>query len=564
MHLDNFIQSAVLLLFITIFFVMIFRYLGLGSILGLILAGIVIGPHSPGLYFTEHVADIRNFAELGTVLLLFIIGLEMRFGRLWAMRHELFGLGSLQILLSGLFITGYLRLFNIPWNISILGGLTLALSSTAMVIQMLQERGEIANRHGQAAFAILLMQDIAVVPLLALIPLIAHNQTLNSSISLWEKIALVLGVGILLITLGRYLVPKILGYLAAQGNHDGFAMVVLLIVLFSAWAMYLVGLSMAMGAFIMGMLLSESRYNYQIEAQIEPYKGLLMSLFFVAVGMSIDPTPILNQPILFFSHITVISIIKLLVVTALGLLFGLNLTQALRLSTLLAQSGEFGFVLLGSANKLNLIDDTTFAMFIGIISVSMLITPLLVHIGAKIIQYIDHPDSTPSPVSPEITTKYAVILAGYGRVGHTVAVILHGTGIPFIAFDNNPDRVAKGQADGFPVYFGNVNDPALWIAAHAEQTSLVVITVKDGIKTIRLVEFIRENFPQLQIISRAHDLEACGKILQAGASYAFPEVIESSMRLGAQVLEILGTPTDNVNMLMAGARKNNYSLVRED
>jgi len=566
MSLDTFLHSAVLLLLVTSVAVALFKHLGLGSVLGLLVAGVIVGPHSPGPYLTTHVDTVRNFTELGVVLLLFLIGLEMRPGRLWAMRRELFGLGSLQILLSGLLIAGYIRLFGFSWPVTLLSGLTLALSSTAFVMQILRERGEIASRHGQAAFAVLLMQDLAVVPLLALVPLISDQGTLNARVPMWEQAAIVGGMGALIGVFGRYLVPWALHHLARQGNREGFAMVVVLAVLLAAWAMQQAGLSMALGAFVMGMLLSGSRYNYQIEAQIEPYKGPLMSLFFVAVGMSIDPGPLLARPLLFVAHILVIVLIKLVVLFGLGLVFGLKIPSALRLSSLLAQAGEFGFVLFGAARGLNLIDDSAFAVAVGVISTSMLITPLLVRLGDILARHFD--TRRPSPQLPlperEPDARRPVILAGYGRVGHTVAVILHSTGVPFIAFDNDPERVARGKADGFPVYFGDISEPALWTAAHVEQAALVVLTVESGPVAVRAVSYLRGSFPELQVVSRARDLDACGQLLQAGASYVFPEVVESSMRLGAQVLELVGVPTANVDLLLTGVRRTNYSLVRED
>lgn len=566
MSLNTFLYSAVLLLLVTSVAVALFKYLGLGSVLGLLVAGVVVGPHSPGLsVITTHVGTVRNFTELGVVLLLFLIGLEMRPGRLWAMRRELFGLGSLQILLSGLLIASYIRLFAVAWPVMLLSGLTLALSSTAFAMQILRERGEIASRHGQAAFAVLLMQDLAVVPLLALVPILSDQGTLNARVPLWEQGAIVGGMGLLIGAFGRYLVPWALHHLARQGNREGFAMVVALAVLLAAWAMHQAGLSMALGAFMMGMLLSGSHYNYQIEAQIEPYKGPLMSLFFVAVGMSIDPGPLLAMPFLFVAHILVITLIKLVVLFGLGLAFGLKVAGALRFSTLLAQAGEFGFVLFGAARGLGLINDQAFGVAVGLISSSMLLTPLLVRLGDTLAHRSDshRPLSSDLPM-PEPDAHPPVILAGYGRVGHTVAVILHSTGVPFIAFDHDPEQVARGKADGFPVYFGDISDQALWTAAHVEQATLVVLTIQHGPTALRAVSYLRSSFPELRVVSRARDLESCGQLLQAGASSAFPEVVESSMRLGAQVLEMVGVPAQNVDLLLTGVRRTNYSLVREE
>jgi glutathione-regulated potassium-efflux system protein KefB len=231
---------------------------------------------------------------------------------------------------------------------------------------------------------------------------------------------------------------------------------------------------------------------------------------------------------------------------------------------LLTQAGEFGFVLFGSAHNLGLMDDAIFALAVGVISTSMLITPLLVSMGDSLVRWLEsRPTSLHQPVIEPGEVR-RVVIGGYGRVGHTIAVILHGTGIPFIAFDNDPEQVSKGQRDGFPVYFGNINESALWNAAHVEQAALVVLTIGNQPTAIRAVSYLRSSFPELQVISRARDLQACGQLLEAGANHAFPEMVESSMRLGAQVLEIMGVPSSDVNSLLSGVRRTNYSLVRED
>jgi glutathione-regulated potassium-efflux system protein KefB len=382
MDLDSFVLSAVLLLIATSVAVALFKYLGLGSVLGLLVAGIIVGPHSPGPFVTTHVEDVRHFTELGVVLLLFLIGLGMKPGRLWALRRNVFGLGSLQILISGVVIATYVAIYQASWKTALLIGLTLALSSTAFVMQLLQERGEIASRYGSTAFAVLLMQDLAIVPLLVLVPILSDTGTLSSAVPLWDQIAIVIGMLGLVWGFGRRVVPFALERLSRQNNREGFFMVVMLAVFIAAWAMHQAGLSMALGAFMMGMLLSESRYSLQIQALVEPYKGLLMSLFFVAVGMSIDLRAIGAQPGLFAQHTLVIITIKVVVLFLLALAFGLPRIDVSRVALMLAQGGEFGFVLFSSAKALRVIDDTTFIFAISVISVSMLATPLLVQAGA--------------------------------------------------------------------------------------------------------------------------------------------------------------------------------------
>lgn len=566
MHIDNFLFSTVLVLAVASIAVALSGRLGLGSVLGLLIAGIVVGPHTPGPVLTNQVEDLRHFTELGVVLLMFLIGLEMRPARLWSLRREVFGLGSLQILLSAALIAGLEIWMDIPWKQALLTGLTLALSSTAFVMQILRERGEIASRHGQAAFSVLLMQDLAVVPLLALVPLLAEQPDLASPSPWWRELTLVVGALALLWAFGRYLVPQSLEHLARQRNREGFLLVALLAVFLAAWAMQQVGLSMALGAFLMGMLLSSSRYHYQIEARVEPFKGLLMSLFFVAVGMSVEPAAILADPGYFLRQVLVILAAKLLVLFLLGLAFGHRLAGSLRLTSLLAQAGEFGFVLFGAAKAAQLIPDQAFVVAVSVISASLLVTPLLVSLGAAAAARLEPKLSGPKlpALTGEAPGDRPVMLAGHGRVGHTVAVILKSTGIPFIAFDKDPERVAKGKADGFPVYFGDVSDPSLWDAAGVERAALVVMTIDQPLVALRVVSHLRDAYPRVPVVSRARDLEACGHLLEAGAAYAFPEAVESSLRLGAQVLEMIGVPQENVDQLLHGVRQGDYALISEE
>ncbi|MBA1444865.1 MAG: cation:proton antiporter [Chromatiales bacterium] len=565
MHLDSFIVSALLLLAVTSVAVALFRHFGLGSVLGLLIAGVVVGPHSPGPYVTTHVEDVRHFTELGVVLLLFVIGLEMKPSRLWSLRRDLFGLGSLQILLTGLAITLYVSLGVESWKTALLIGLTLSLSSTAFVMQLLQERGEFASSHGTSTFAILLMQDLSVVPLLALVPLLSDTAAIAAGIPLWEQLLILGGMFIVLGVFGLRVVPFALEWLARHDNREASLLVVLLAVFLAAWAMHQAGLSMALGAFIMGMLLSGSRYNMQIRAHIEPYKGLLMSLFFVAVGMSIDLGVLSQRPLEFLGHTAVLIGIKLMVLLPLALAFGYSRGNSVRITFLLAQAGEFGFVLFGSALALKVIDEGTFIMAVGVISLSMLLTPLLVRIGDRLACRLEGKCDGIQELPTDIreVPERQVLIGGYGRMGHTVATLLQASGIPFVAFDTDPERVEQGRTYGQAVLYGDISDPELLAAAHAERASLVVLTIDHGATALRTVSYLRDAYPQVPVIVRARDLEASAHLLQAGATQAFPETIEASLRLGAEALQMVGAPVENIELLMQGVRSRGYELVRE-
>lgn len=566
MYLDSFLTSALIVLLATSIAVALFKHLGLGSVLGLLVAGIIVGPYSPGFYVTEHVEDVRHFTELGVVLLLFLIGLGMKPSRLWAMRREVLGLGSLQIIITGIFIGAYFYFYQPNWRVALLIGMTFALSSTAFVLQLLQERGDIASKHGNTAFSILLMQDMAIVPLLAIVPIMSTTGALSAEVPLWEQISIVVGMLVLITVFTKYLLPLALNYLVSHSNKEGFILAVLMSVFLAAWTMQFAGLSMALGAFIMGMLLSGSRYRLQIQASVEPFKGMLMSLFFVAVGMSIDFRSLAEFPVLFLQHTVIIILIKLLVLFILALLFGYTSAIATRISFLLAQGGEFGFVLFGAAKALEVIDDQTFIVAIGVISISMLVTPLLVRLGDNLAERL-HKQQTDSQQTyvpnPGEGHAKTVIIGGYGRVGHAVAMLLQTSHVPFMAFDTNPDNVAQGRKDGLPVYFGDIGDPVLLASAHIEQAAMVVLTIDHGPTAERAVSHIRTSFPDVPVISRARDLEACGRLIEAGATYAYPEAVESSLRLGGIALEMLNVPQENVDLLVKGVRSDNYQLIAE-
>jgi glutathione-regulated potassium-efflux system protein KefB len=564
----SFVDSAVILLVATAFAVAIFRRFGLGSVLGLLVAGILVGPYTPGFTVTSHVEDVRHFTELGVVLLLFIIGLEMHPHRLWSLRRSMFGLGSLQILVSGGFIALFMHLSEPDWGIDVLAGLTLALSSTAFVMQILQERGEIASPHGQTTFAILLMQDLAVVPLLALIPILGDVGTLSGDMPLFQQVLIVIVAVALVVATGYYVIPRVLDLLARQNNREAFFLVAMASVFTAAWAMEEVGMSMALGAFLMGVALSGSRYNLQIQAAIEPHKGLLMSLFFVAVGMSVDVGALAAAPLFFLGQVIAIVAIKIIVLYVLCLAFGESRQTATRVAFILSQGGEFGFVLFGAAKAMGILNDQTFILSVGIISFSMVFTPLLVKVGDALAARIPVSGATPDEAYrfslAGAETEARALVAGYGRVGHTVGTILSSSGVPYMAFDMEPARVDEFRLLGHPVYFGDVTDVDLLLAARIDKVDLVVITLDNRKAALRATRIIRDLAPHAIIVARARDLDTSYALIQAGANKAFPEAVEASLRLAAEALESLGVASEDTAMLVRGVRSTNYALVREN
>ncbi len=539
------------------------KKLGLGSILGLLIAGVIVGPYSPGPILTNKVDAVRHITEFGVVLLLFVIGLEMQPKKLWDMRKEVFGLGSAQIILSGILIFIYSTFYSQSWQVALLVGLTFALSSTAFVMQILQEKGQLYSPVGKSGFAILLMQDLAVVPLLALVPILAKGGDLSQGHSLWQQIFIALGSIITLIALGKYIIPKILDYLARNQNRDAFFFSVMLAVIFAAWAMEHAGLSMALGAFIMGMMLSSSKYHYQIQAHVEPYKGLLMTMFFIAVGMSIDIHAMMNDPLILIQHLFVIMGIKIIALFVLMLYMGYSRSTAASVSFLLSQSGEFGFVLFGSAKALGVISDELFIAAVTIISFSMLLTPMIVNIGDKLaLKLNNEPIKIESAYVPEELWK-GVVIAGYGRVGRLVATMLEYAGVPYIAFDIDSKRVELGQKEGRAVYYGELSELEFLNKIGLERVEAVIITVDNHHTSSKIISHIRAQYPILKVLSRTRDMETRDALLKHGATWAMPEAAEGSLRLAAETLLNLGRTREEVFDILTFFRKDDYETIRE-
>jgi len=560
--MDFFLLSALVLLAVTAIMVTISKHMGLGSILGLLIAGIIIGPHTPGPIVTSEVETLRHFTEFGVVLLLFIIGLEMQPAKLWSMRKEVFGLGSLQVIASGLVLGLYMHFFIENLGVAMLIGGTLALSSTALVMQLLQEKGKLNTEHGKNAFAILLLQDLAVVPLLAVLPLLSTQpQTVDSS---WfETIVDVIAMFALLVAFGRYIIPKALDKVAKQRNKDAFLLLTLLSVVLSAYLMDHAGLSMALGAFLMGMFLSTSRYSFQIESSLEPFKGILMSLFFIAVGMSIDFNAIFKNPWIFSTHIVVILILKALVVFVLVLLFGGNKSGAIKLAFLLNQSGEFGFVLFGAAKAIGIIDDQLFVVGIGVISISMLLTPVLYNFGCSLANKLANVSQFSYFNTDNASMEQKVVVAGYGSTGKVIAKMLKSSGIPFMVFDINTNEVAFGRKEGVPVFFGDITDLKLLNTIKLDQASMIIVSIDHSLNALKVVKHIKEYYPHIKILARALDIKAMDKMLLSGASWVIAETLESSIRTGEEALSQMGVPHDEIATLLEALRKNEYEMIRE-
>ncbi len=561
MHLDEFLLATLILLTATAILVSLFKRLGLGAVLGFLAAGIILGPS--GFKLTEDVDELRHFTELGVVLFLFIIGLEMQPKKLWSMRRLLFGLGSLQMLLTGVVIGGYVYLVGAKWQAALILGFGFALSSTAFVMQLLGERGESGTKHGEASLSILLMQDMAIVPLLALVPLLSGAPVMASEQPLWLEIIVVIGAVAAVLLVGRYLIPMALALAAKGRNKEAFVMFALLAALGAAYAMELVGVSMALGAFLMGMMLSASDYRHQIEASIEPFKGVLIGMFFISAGMSIDLKLLIDQGAEVMEGVSALLSLKVLTLLMLGLLFGLGRATAIRTSFILCQSGEFGFVLFGVALAAGLLTDGEFGFALVLVTVTMIVTPLMAKAG----DYLADRFSTEvaegeADAVPGRGLKRHVVVAGYGRSGHIVGLMLEKIGIPIIAFDMDTERVALGREQGHKVHFGDMTDPAILEGARLASASVVVVTMDAAHQAERVISNIRVLYPSVAIYALARDFKTNDALLASGVSHVVPEAAEGGINLGAAVLQGIGVSDSDLEALVEDFRRDDYAIVR--
>jgi len=560
-------EAALILLISAVVFVPLAVRFNIGSILGYLGAGALVGPSGLGLI--QNVDAVRHLAEFGVVFLLFIIGIEMKPSRLWLMRRQVFGLGGSQVLITGAVLASaivFLPLFPSPLNMgqASLIGLGLALSSTAMGLQILAERRELSAPHGRSAFAILLLQDLMVPVLLAMVPMMA-NKTDEFGDELAFAALEAFGMIFAALLIGRLMLRRVLRVVAQSRSSEIFTAVALLIVLSMAWISEQAGLSQALGAFLAGLLLADSEYRHQIEGDIQPFRGLLLGLFFIGVGMSIDLRLLLTDWPLILALLVGLMAIKTLVLIPLCGLFGQDWRDGTRVGLLLSQGGEFAFVLFGIAISQNVLSPQIGSMLVLLVSLSMALTPLVV-LAAERLHHRLSPVTTTlrADTPPEPRTNEAhVIIAGFGRVGRTVAVLLKAAGKPYLAFDKDLERVARGRAAGFEVFYGDSSRPEVLRAGHAARAALLVVTLDDPGATTRLVACIHQQFPDLPIHARARDLVHSQSLHSSGALQVVPETLEASLILGDKVLTALGMASSDVSAVIHAQRENGYALLMQ-
>ncbi len=530
-------------------------------VLGYLAVGAIIGPYALGL--VSDVAGVQHVAELGVIFLLFTIGLELSFERLRAYSKLIFGFGSLQVGLTAIVIAIAAWAWGNSVQVAIIIGLCLALSSTAMVMQLLAERGENATVHGRTSFAALLLQDLAVVPILILLGVFGGG----SGESLWLSVGLALGKAVLvvggIVVIGRYVLRYLFRVASSTHSVDVFTAMILLAVLATSVATGMAGLSMALGAFLAGLLLAETEFRHQIESEIEPFKGLLLGLFFMGVGMNIDFVMAFEKGIWVLLSVLGLLGIKAVIASGVARLFLPTWGASIRTGLILAEAGEFAFVVIGQATlTYNLIPADVGQFMVVVAGISMALTPVLAWLGQKIEVGLQ----TQEPVL-EVTKEDAdgvhdhVVILGFGRVGQSVASVLASQGIPYIAFDANTQRVKAMRVKGEPVFFGDGSKVDVLERAGIAVASALLITTGDVATSETTVKRVHAQWPALSILVRARDASHSHDLIAAGATSVVPEALEASLQLSGHVLCALGLPREEANACMEVIRRNNYDAL---
>jgi monovalent cation:proton antiporter-2 (CPA2) family protein len=536
------------------------RRLGFGSVLGYLAAGIVIGPW--GLKLFADVDRILHLAEFGVVLLLFIIGLELQPTRLWALRRGIFGTGTAQLLATGALLSGAALAFGLAWQSALIIGLILALSSTAFVLQLLAERKQLTTRHGRTAFTVLLLQDIAVIPLLALIPALAPTSTVTAHPA--TDYLLQFAAVAALIAGGRWLLRPMFRIAARDGGHEIFTATALVVVVGSAVLMTQVGLSAGLGAFLAGVLLADSEFRHELEAEIEPFKGLLLGLFFVAVGMSANLGLLLDVPWRIIALTVGLIGLKAAVLFVVGRISGLPAVSARSLAFVLAQGGEFAFVLFAAALQGRLIDRELFELLILVVTLSMIATPFLVLADERMARASRSREAQRAFDSVEPDRDHDVIIAGLGRFGQVVARVLNMRRIPFTAIESDSHQVDFVRRFGNVVYYGDTTRLELLRAAHVERARLFVVAIEDVEASVHTVELVKRHFPQLKVFARATDRAHARALKDRHVDYVIRENYASSLEMAGQLLRALGDSPDRAGDSIRRFRQFDEQLLERE
>lgn len=548
--INNIFAQAFVYLAAAVIAVPVAKRLGLGSALGYLLAGLIIGPHLLGLVGEEG-QDIMHFAEYGVVLMLFLVGLELEPSVLWRMRVPIVGLGGLQVAITSLVVGLICLLGGYAWQTALVVGLTLSLSSTAIVLQTLDEKGWMKTAAGQSGFSVLLFQDIAVIPMLAVMPFLAIPEFLASDAlgqaagevidrPGWISALLVVGTVVGIVLAGRFLTRPVFRYIAKTRSHEIFIATALLLVVGITLAMDAVGLSPALGTFLAGVVMAESEFRHELEASIEPFKGLLLGLFFISVGASIDLELVASKPILLGGLVVSLMALKFLILLLLGRVFKLQIADNLMFSFVLAQGGEFAFLLISFALQSHSMSVEIASHLIPVVVLSMMLTPLAVIMFEKLIQprLLGTCDQRADDEIDE--SDKLVIIAGYGRFGQIVSRLLKASGHEATLLDHDAGQIELTGRYGNKVFYGDASRGDLLKAAGADRARLLVIAIDDKEKTVQMINVVKMQFPELKVLVRAYDRTHAYELIDAGADYIARETFGSALAMGEEALRLLG------------------------
>jgi monovalent cation:proton antiporter-2 (CPA2) family protein len=534
------------------------KRLGLGAVLGFLVAGVLIGPW--GFRLVNETDSILHLSELGVVLLLFIIGLELQPDRLMALRRPIFLHGGAQVLGTAVLITLIGRFFGLSWTVAIIIGVVLSFSSTAFALQMLAERKQLTTHYGRTSFAVLLFQDLAAIPLLAIVPMLGTGEMDDS----FNYVAMLKAVGVitLLVIAGRFLLRPLLRRIAEAASNEIFTATALLIVVGTAFLMQQVGLSMALGAFLAGVLLADSEYRHELEADIEPFKGLLLGLFFIGVGMSVDLGLIASRPLLIVGLTLGLLAVKSLVLLGIGRLAGHDRSSAINMALVISQGGEFAFVVFGVATGAGVMDKALVDVLVVVVSLSMAITPLSLFLNDRLFRFADkaEPQRAFDPIDAQ---DNRVIIAGFGRVGQMVGRLMRVRKIPFTTLEANWEQVDFVRRFGNKIYFGDASRLEVLRAAGAERAEMLVLAIGNIETSMKIAEMVTKNFPNLKIYARARNRLHVFRLMDLGIKHVFRETFGSSLSLAEDCLLGLGVQQQNVRDTIAKFRRHDEELLRK-
>ncbi len=575
MHGAGFFYQALVYLTAAVVSVPIAKRLGLGSILGYLLAGVAIGPFALGLVGEEG-QDVLHFAEFGVVLMLFLIGLELEPSRVWRLRGPILGLGGLQVGVSTAVLAAIALVVGLDWRTALAVGVILALSSTAIVLQTLNEKNLLATHGGQSSFAVLLFQDIAVIPILALLPLLAvsgigahgdadaeHADTWVAGLPGWAETLVVLAAVLFIILAGRFLLQPAFRAIARTGLRELFTAAALLLVIATAMLMTKVGVSPALGTFLAGVVLARSEYRHELESNVDPFKGLLLGLFFISIGASIDFGLVGAAPGRILGLMAALIVSKFLVLLVLGRIFKMSLDQNILFAFSLAQGGEFAFVLLSFAVRYNVVGETLAGTLIAVTALTMAATPVLMLLNEKLLQPRVGTRESGEREPDEMDEQSRVIIAGFGSFGAIVGRLLRAKGVPATVLDLDSDRVDLLRKLGFEVFYGDASRSDLLHAAGAGEAKLLILAIDSVEKSLEMVETAKKYFPHLTILARAQSRDEAYELLEAGVEHVFRDKLDSSLKLGVEALRLLGFRGHQAHRAAQTFRRHDEHAVRE-